>query len=147
MKRLILLSVLLLPGCNNQDAVAQDAKAAPPLNVMSATPGDWSGLQLMAGREPAESGLMVNSPIVTDLNAMLGPSAGDYRKAMARAEPLRREGPLLVALSPASGAYLLIDDHQHAMKAGMRQNGRWRSWQTPASDFAPPPDVQALTAA
>ena len=138
-------AVLFLAACGrNEGVVASDVKPTPALSTMESTPGDWSALGTLTGREPSDSGLLLHSPIVTDLDAMLGASAKPYREAMAPAGTLRREGGLLVSVSPVAGAYLVIDPRQHALAAGMRTPQGWRRWQTPASEIALPREVAAL---
>lgn len=132
----LLLASLFLAGCSaDRDQVAENA-AGPPLNRMSEAPGDWSGLDQLVGRLPAESGLIDRSPISVDLNSTLGPAAHAFRDAMMGAGKLDRQGALLVASGP--DAWLVIQPAEHAFRAGLRQGGGWREWQTPGANVPRP---------
>lgn len=127
MIRPFLALLLLLPSACGPDQVAENA-AVPPLEVTSETPGDWSALEEMVGRTPAESGLIDKSPISVDLTAKLGPDLAAWRSAMMRAGPLRREGNLMVAQAP--DAWLVLQPADHAMRLALRSGSSWREWET-----------------
>lgn len=131
MRLALLASLLALAACSGSDKWADNA-TVPPLDVIDEAPGDWSALDGMIGRRPSESGLIEDSPISVDLNALLGPDAGPYRDAMMRAGPLVREGDLLVARGP--DASLVIQPAEHAFRATLRRGGRTLDWQTPGAD-------------
>jgi len=148
MNRFVLLLTFLCAACSNSDTDKIAENAIPPsLNVGTEAGGDWSPLQLMAGRAPAESGLFVNSPITTDLNAMLGPDLPRYREAMATGSTLSREGPVLVTAARGRNAYLVIYPADHAMEAGLRGPGGWRTWTTPGAAVPRVPTVERLRSA
>ena len=136
---------LLLAACGNDDQVASNGPL-PDLATMSETPGDWSALDGLIGRTPADSGLFVASPITVDLNAMLGPSAGLYRTAMGNASRLDRLGSVLVTIGEGGQAFLTIQPADHAIEAGIRIQGRWRLFHTPGAQVPRPAVVTALLA-
>ena len=156
MKRLP-LSVALLPftlfvaACDRGGAVNDDIKPTPPLNEMVETPGDWSGLRPAVGRTPAQSAMLTTGPLPTDVNALLGEHAIDFRRRIEMAGgPLRPDcGGLLVTLTPAGrdAAYLVINVADHALEAGWRTTGGWQVERTPGAKFQAPPSVLALKAA
>jgi hypothetical protein len=147
MKQLALvLAALLTAACNQNDRIAQNA-ATPPLNVMSETPGDWSDLRLLVGRTPAESGLFEDSPITVDLNALLGPDAIVYRRAIKGGSALTRSGDVFVTVAPDRSAYLVIYPADHALEAGLKRANGWRRWNTPGSQVPRPPAIEQLLAA
>lgn len=137
--------VLLLPlsACGGNDVDARDV-VVPELNQMSETPGDWSDLAGMVGRTPADSGLFQRSAITIDLDALLGEDARAFRLAMGNASALRRYGPVLVSVSPTREAFLLILPQDHALEAGYRKAGRWRTVRTPGAEVPRPAAIQAL---
>ena len=139
--RLILLSALLVPlaSCSSDQQVP--GNDLPNLATMSETPGDWSDLNLMVGRNPAESGLLVDSPVIVDVDATLGPDAADFRHHMGDSTPLTKEGRLLVTRARSGQAWLVLQPADHAFRAGMRKDGRWRQWQTAGADVPLPPDL------
>lgn len=143
MKHLLPFAFLLPLAACGDDTVAANA-AVPELDVMAETPGDWSDLRGMIGRAPAESGLFERSAITVDLNALLGEDARAFRSAMGNASPLRRDGPVLVTLSPTRQAYLLLLPSDHALEAGLRKPGGWRVVRTPGAEVPRPPAVAAL---
>ena len=130
-----LAAACLLAACSGDDKWADNA-VTPPLEQMAEAPGDWTALDGMIGRRPAESGLIENSPITVDLNARLGPSAKAYRDAMMAAGPLTRQGNLLVAKGP--DAWLVLDPAGHAFHAGLTRGGRLEEWQTAGADVPRP---------
>lgn len=132
---LLLLPILLATACSGNEKVSENA-VMPPLDVVSETPGDWSGLDSLIGRLPADSGLFENSPVSVDLNATLGPDLAAYRSAMMRSGPLRREGSLMVARAP--DAWLVLDPEDHAFRAAMKGPRGWREWQTPGAEVPLP---------
>jgi hypothetical protein len=127
MIRPLLALLLLLPAACGPDQVAENA-AVPALNVISESPGDWTALELMVDRTPADSGLIDDSPISVDLTAKLGPDLAAWRSAMMRAGPLRRQGNLLVARAP--DAWLVLQPADHAMRLALRSKDGWREWET-----------------
>jgi len=136
-------ALLLLAGCSSHGNIADNA-AAPPLNVISETPGGWGSLAGMVGRTPADSGLFQNSAINVDLDALLGAEAEKYKLAASAGTPLTREGPVLVTIANDRSTFLTILPGDHALQAGLKQNGRWRLWTTPAASVPQPPAVKAL---
>lgn len=143
MTRYILLFLPLLAACGEADTVARN-EVPPPLNDVAERPGDWSPLAQMVGRAPAESGLLVNSAITVDLDALLGPMAGPFRQAMATGTPLGREGQVLVTRARGGDAYLLIFPEDHALEAGLRGAGGWQTWTTPGASVPRPPSIERL---
>ena len=143
MKRTISIFIALLLASCGDDQIAENT-IPPDISVTSETPGDWSALEGMVGRTPNESGLFEESPILIDLNAMLGPSAAAYRRAMADATALEREGALLVSRARNGGAFLVIDPAQYGLLAGLRQGDGWRTAQTAGAEMVQPPSVRAL---
>lgn len=136
MRMLLLSTVLLLGACKRDNQIAADNVVMPPLSVASETPGDWSALDSLVGRAPAESGLLENSPINVDLNARLGPNLPAFRAAMMRAGPLQRSGDALVTRAP--DAWLVLQPSDHAFRAALRRGNGWQEWQTPASEVPRP---------
>lgn len=136
-------ATLWLGACSSRSPVAEDAKA-PPLNVMTETPGEWSELDDMVGRTPPESGLFEKSPIITDLDALLGPDATAFKRVAARGSALTRAGDELVTIAADRSAFLTIQPGDHALQAGMKRDGRWQVWTTPAAKVPQPAAVQAL---
>lgn len=141
--RMMLAFALALSGCGDDTKYAQQA-VPPALNEMAETPGDWSRLTGAVGRTPGDSGLLTNSPITVDLNAMLGAQVEAYRAAMADAGPLVREDGVWVSRSRTGNGYLVIQPRDHAMEAGLRQDGKWRTFRTAGSDVPRPATVRAL---
>jgi len=145
MKQLVLVLAILTAACNQNDKIAQNA-AMPPLNVASETPGDWSDLNLLVGRTPADSGLFADSPITVDLNALLGAQATTYRRAIEGGSALTRVGPVLVTVAPDRSAYLLLYPADHALEAGLKTASGWRQWNTPGSHVPRPAAIGQLLA-
>lgn len=135
--------VLVLGGCGN-DAKWAEGAVPPSVNEMAETPGDWSRLAGSINRTPGDSGLLTNSPITVDLNAMLGRDLDAYRRAMSDSGPLRWEVGVLVSRSHAGRGYLVIDPRDHALEAGLRSEGKWRSYRTSGSDLQRPPTIAAM---
>lgn len=150
MPRWILIVALLSPAaCRDQGAVADNAGDVPPLEMVEAPSSDWSMLRHAIGRTPADSGVLTKGPIVTDLNALLGPDAIRYRALIEqKGGPLVRAGNLLVTVTPSgkNSGYLIIDPEQLALEAGFTRGGAWVVRRTPSSDVARPPAVEALLA-
>jgi hypothetical protein len=142
MKMLPMLPALaaLLAGCGGPDKYAENA-ATPDLAAIGETPGDWSQVALMAGRTPDESGLLQQSQISVDLNALLGRDSERFRTAMAGAGPLVRDGPALITIGRSRQAYLVIVPSDHALHAGFRTAEGWRTFRTPGAEV---PRVAAL---
>jgi len=134
--RFILAAALLLAACSKGDDKVAENAVMPPISVTSETPGDWTELDGMVDRTPAESGLMENSPVTVDVNATLGPEAPTFRTAMMRAGKLVRQGDLLVAKGP--DAWLVLQPRDHAFRAGLRSGSGWHQWQTPGADVPAP---------
>lgn len=128
----LLFAAAVLAACSNDDKWAKNVET-PELDQMAEAPGDWTALDGMIGRTPAESGLIESSPVSVDLNARLGAMAKPYRDAMMAAGPLTRQGNYLVAR--AAGAWLVIDPAGHAFRAGMGE----QEWTTAGADV-PRPD-------
>jgi hypothetical protein len=135
MKTLLMLPVLavLLAGCGSPDKYAENA-ATPDLAAIGETPGDWSQVALMAGRTPDESGLLQQSQISVDLNALLGRDVEQFRTAMAGAGPLTPDGSALVTVGRSGQAYLVIVPSDHALHAGFRTAEGWRTFRTPGAE-------------
>ncbi len=149
-RRILLIAPLLLAACDRGGAVKDDIKPAPPLNEMVETPGDWSGLGPAIGQTPSQSAVLTKGPLPTDLDAMLGEHAIDFRKRMeSAAGPLHHEGSVLVSMTPPGleAAYLVVDAADHAMEAGRRTVDGWQVERTPGAKFTLPPNVAALKAA
>jgi hypothetical protein len=139
--------IALSAACNsNADTIAEDA-IPPALNLGTEAGGDWSPLQHMAGRPPAESGLLINSPITTDLNALLGRDLARYRDAMATGSTVAREGAVMVTAARAGDAYLVIHPADHALEAGLKGPDGWRTWTTPGARVPRPASVARLRSA
>ena len=134
---------VLLAGCGGPDKYAENA-ATPDLAAVGETPGDWSQVALMAGRTPDESGLLQQSQISVDLNALLGPDGERFRTAMAGAGPLVRDGPALVTLGHSGQAYLVIVPSDHALHAGLRTTGGWQTFRTPGAEVPRVASVERL---
>jgi hypothetical protein len=126
MRLYLVLPFLLLAGCSGEPEAT--THNIPSLSEMTEKPGDWSALDGLVGRTPADSGLFENSPVVVDLTAALGPEFAGYRDAMMRAGPLTRVGPLMVAKAP--DAWLILQPADHAFRAAQRTDAGWRQWQT-----------------
>lgn len=136
---------LLLAGCGQSGPVAENANGATPaLAVTSETPGDWSNLELMIGRTPADSGLLQESPITVDLNALVGPQLDLFRLRMGDSTQLRGEGGVLVSLARSGDAYLVIDPADHALEAGLKASDGWRTFTTSGAEVARPASVARL---
>ena len=151
MKAIILIGALvILAACDRGGAVKDDVKPAPPLDQMVETPGDWSGIAPAVGRTPSQSAVLTKGPLPTDLNALLGEHAIDFRHRMeAAAGPLHAESGLLVSTTPsgAKAAYLVIDTADHALEAGRKTADGWQVERTPGASFDPPASVVRLKAA
>ena len=139
MHRFILALLLPLAACSDDKSVP--GNSLPDLATMSETPGDWSDLQSMVGRNPTESGLFVDSPVIVDINARLGPAATRFNHLMGDATPLERAGPLLVTRARSGEAWLVLQPADHAFRAGLKENGRWREWQTAGAQVPLPPGL------
>jgi hypothetical protein len=139
----LFLVPLLLTACSSGGNIAENT-AAPPLNVMSETPGDWSDLGGMVGRTPAASGLFEASAITVDLNALLGAEAEPFRRKAETGSALVREGPVLVTIGGDRDSYLAIMPSDHALAAGLKKDGRWKRWTTPGAEVPLPASIRAL---
>lgn len=135
MRLLLPLALLLLAACSSEPDT--NGHSLPTLAEMTEKPGDWSALEGLIGRTPADSGLLENSPVSVDLAAALGPDFAAWRDAMMRAGPLTREGPYLVARAP--DAWLVLDPADHAFRAAHRTAAGWREWQTAGARVPPVP--------
>ena len=140
---MIFSAVLVLGACGNDEKWAEDA-VPPSVDKTTEKPGDWSRLAGAVNRTPADSGLLTNSSITVDLNAMLGSEVDAYRGAMADSGPLSWEAGVLVSRSEAGKGYLIIDPRDHALEAGLRSGGKWRSYRTSGSDLNRPPTIAAM---
>ena len=138
-------TVISLAACSD-DAVADRDGPVPNLSEMAETPGDWSLLNAFVDRPQADSDLFKQSPITVDLNAMLGPRIFDYRKRMAAAGPLVRNGTMLVSVTPPGpdAAYLMIEPGDNVIEAGWRESGRWHVERTAGTAMRRPRQVEAL---
>ncbi len=138
-------AVIGLAACGS-DAVADRDGPVPNLSEMVETQGDWSLLNVLVDRPPAESELLMQSPITVDLNAMLGPRIFDYRKRMAVAGPLVRNGTMMVSVTPPGpdAAYLMIEPGDNVIEAGWRESGRWHVERTAGTAMRRPMEVEAL---
>jgi hypothetical protein len=146
MKRCIPLILLCsLAACGRGEELAANAQT-PDLETMVETPGDWSALAQAMGRTPADSGLLQQSPIITDLDALLGGRAKDYRLALGDATPLQREGGVLVTIGKSGRAWLVIAPGDHALAAGLKDGDEWQRFETPGAQVPLPPSVKRLTA-
>ncbi len=136
----ILIAALLLPiaACDKEEV---PGNSLPDLATMSETPGDWSDLNLMVGRNPSESGLFVDSPVIVDVDSTLGPDAAAFRHQMGDSTPLAKEGRLLVTRARSGEAWLVLQPADHAFRAGMRKNGKWQQWQTAGAEVPLPPGL------
>jgi hypothetical protein len=126
MRLALLIPCLILAACSSEPE--GNIHNLPSIADMTEAPADWSGLDGLVGRTPADSGLFENSPVVVDLTAALGPDFSAYRDAMMRAGPLTRVGPLLVAKAP--DAWLVLQPADLAFRAGKKEREGWREWQT-----------------
>lgn len=135
MFRLFAASAFLFLAACGPDRSGENA-VTPQLSQMTEDPGDWSAVQKMVGRTPADSSLLDNSPVAVDVAAKLGPDFAAYRSAMMQAGPLRREGNLLVARAP--DAWLVLQPGDHAMRLALRTRSGWREWQTAGANVPAP---------
>ena len=126
-------AVIGLAACGS-DAVADRDGPVPNLSEMVEPHGDWSLLNVLVDRPPAQSELLKQSPITVDLNALVGARIFDYRERMAAAGPLVRNGTMLVSVTPSGpdAAYLMIEPKDNAIEAGWRESGRWHVERTGA---------------
>lgn len=141
--------MLLLSACDRGGAVKDDIKPTPPLDEMVEEPGDWSGLAPAVGQTPNQSALLTKGPLPTDLNALLGEHAIDFRRRLTESGgPLREEGGMLVTMTPLGpdAAYLVIDSAEHAMEAGRMTGDGWEVVRTPGAQLTVPPSVATLRA-
>ena len=139
------VAVIALPACDGGAVADRNAKV-PNLNEMVETQPDWSLLEVLANRRPAESELLMQSPITVDLNAMMGSKIFGYRKQMAVAGPLTRNGTMLVSVTAPGphAAYLMIEPAKFAIEAGWRESGRWHVERTAGTALRRPSQVEAL---
>jgi hypothetical protein len=147
MKRIFLAAALALAACGNEGSVADDVRPTPPDNMIQMRTGDWSTILPAVGRTPEDGGYLTKGPIVTDLHAMIGKDAIDYRKRLIEAGgPLTRDGDLLVTVSqPGPGAiYLIVDPRENALEAGWDVDGTWKTWHTAGTKVRRPASVSAL---
>ncbi len=142
---LVAVAVIGLAACGSSAVADRDAPI-PKLNEMVEKRGDWSLLNVLVNRPPAESELLMQSPITGDLNAMLGAQVFDYRKRMAAAGPLVRDGTMLVSVTPPgpNAAYLMIEPGETVLEAGWRKSGRWHVERTAGTTMQRPRQVEAL---
>ena len=138
-----LFAALLLAACSSGGNIAENT-AGPPLDAIGERPGDWSRLAGAVGRTPAASGLFENSAITVDLNALLGAEAGAYRSAAETGSALVREGPVLVTIGGDRTSFLVILPGDHALHAGLKRPGGWKTWTTPGAEVPLPANVRAL---
>lgn len=137
-----LCAALLLAACSSGGNIAENT-AGPP-DAISEQPGDWSGLVSTIGRTPADSGLLQQSPISVDLNALLGSDLARFRQAAETGSALVREGQVLVTIGGERTSYLVIVPSDHALAAGLKTPGGWKTWTTPGAEVPLPASVQAL---
>ena len=150
MKRFATALLLLAAACDRGGVVNDNTKPTPPLNQMVESPGDWSAMTPAIGRTPNESGILSQGPLVTDLGALLGKDAADFRERMTRmGGPLKLDGPYLASVTPPGegAAYLIVDTADHSLAAGRKTVEGWVEVRTPGSDIVDPPGVTALKAA
>jgi len=142
---LVAVVVIGLAACGSSAVADRDAPV-PNLSEMVETRGDWSLLNVLVDRPPAESELLMQSPITVDLNAMLGAQVFDYRKRMVAAGPLVRDGTMLVSVTPSGphAAYLMIEPGDNVIEAGWRRSGRWHVERTAGTTMRRPRQVEAL---
>ncbi|HET9356263.1 MAG TPA: hypothetical protein VFO42_08885 [Sphingomicrobium sp.] len=147
MRCLAVLLPILLAACGDDGVVADNVGDIPPIELTESPTADWSALEPAIGRTPAHSGMLTKGPIVTDLHALLGADAIDYRNRLERnGGPLTRVGRLLVTASPDGerASYLIVDPDQLALEAGYKKNGQWVVQRTASSDIARPPAIEAM---
>ena len=146
---LAILLLLSLAACQDDGAVADNVGDIPPTTVTQVQSGDWSGLEPAVGRTPADSGMLSKGPIVTDLHALVGADAIDFRERLERTGGrLTRVGRLLVTASPPGeqASYLIVDSEQLALEAGYKKDGRWVVQRTPGTEIERPAAIEALLA-
>lgn len=127
----LLLPLALLAATAACSEEKPPSNALPSLETMTEDAGNWSALDDLVGRRPAESGLVENSPIEVDLSARLGRDSAAFRDAMMRAGPLERSGPLMMSQGP--DAWLVIQPGEHAFHAALKTPQGWKEWSTPGA--------------
>jgi hypothetical protein len=142
---IILILAAGVAACGGDDKIANNA-VVPDLGTMTEAPGDWSALEQLVDRTPAESGLLQQSPITVDLNALLGADVGRFRLQMGRGSPLTRENGVLVTVGDGGAAYLVLQPGDHALEAGLKKPDGWQRYVTPGATVPTPPSVATLLA-
>ena len=139
--------LMLLAACGNEGVVADDVRPTPPDNIIQMRTGDWSTINPAVGRTPADGGFLTKGLIVTDLHAMVGEDAIEFRqRLLEKGGPLTRDGNLLFTASQpgADAIYLIIDPQENALEAAWKVDGQWVTWNTPGTQMRRPPSVVAL---
>lgn len=141
---------LLLAGCGQPAERAAESAAAPSAPAAPvAAPADWSGLNALVGKYPAESRLFEDSPIIPGLKGLLGDRFETFKTNTQTSGPLKKDGVLFVTGNkPDQGgsdqAYLLIDPATHAMEVGLWEAGKLSVFTTPGAKLVKPKDVQTM---
>ncbi|KRF00362.1 hypothetical protein ASG87_13600 [Frateuria sp. Soil773] len=149
----LLGATLVLAGCGKPPAgdAAQDATAgATPAAASTApAPADWSSLETLVGRYPADVDLYGRGPLVAPLQRLLGERFARFKANMQVSGPLSRAGDLLYVTGnkPHEGGeeagYLLVDPAARQIEVGLWEGGKLGVYRSGA-DLADPPDVQAM---
>lgn len=146
----VLGACLVLAACD-QPAGKRAEKAAEPAQAapVAIVPADWSSLEGLVGKYPADSKLFEDSPIVPGLKALLGDRFETFKINIQTSAPLQKDGVLFVTGNkPHNGgsdqAYLLIDPATQAMEVGLWEAGKLSVFTTPGAKLGKPKDVQTM---
>jgi hypothetical protein len=148
----VLGACLVLAACDQSagkpaEKAAEPAQAAPVAIVRA----DWSSLEGLVGKYPADSKLFEDSPIVPALKALLGDRFETFKFNTQTSGPLQKDGVLFVTGNkPHNGgsdqAYLLVDPATQAMEVGLWEAGKLSVFTTPGATLTKPKDVQTMLA-
>ena len=147
----VLGACLVLAACGQPAGKPAEKAAAPAAAPVAAAPADWSSLEGLVGKYPADSKLFEDSPIVPGLKALLGERFETFKVNTQTSGPLQKDGVLFVTGNkPHNGgadqAYLLIDPATQAMEVGLWEAGKLSVFTTPGAKLAKPKDVQTMLA-
>ena len=124
-------SVLAPLGIDASKVAGRVKESVPEQVKQVLSPGtDWRQLDTLVGQQPREAGLFTPaSPIMPDLNKLLGPDLPVFIEAMTVQEPLQKERVLYVIgqkKNSAAGAtaWLLIDTENRKLEAGLIRKGK-----------------------
>ncbi|WP_028455367.1 hypothetical protein [Chitinilyticum litopenaei] len=137
----------LAPLGVSSSAVASQVKSQIVTLSQALKPdSDWAMLATLTGATPQTLGLLTPvSPIMPELQKLLGQDLPAWQSAMQKAGPLQvQDGVLYTLASEPKGdtAWLLIDAQNRKLEAGLRSKGKEQVWASKGESLRRP-DVLA----